>query len=99
MIESLYVFAAAVLGDRGSIGYQGINNTNAATTNLLNTIFLWAGILAVLALIVAAFVYVLSQGDSARVAQAKTAIIGAIVGLVIVIMSAGILNFVVDSIG
>lgn len=89
-------FAGAVLGDPGSIGYQGVNDPQASTNSLLNTFFFWAGVAAMAVLVIAAFVYVTSQGDSSKVAQAKNAIIGAVAGVVLVILSAAIFNMVVE---
>lgn len=55
-----------------------------------------AGIIAVIVIIIAGLQYVLSNGDAQKAANARSALIGAAVGLVIITASESILLFVVS---
>ena len=54
-----------------------------------------AGIAAVIVLVIAGFQFVVSGGDAQKVANARGAIIGTIVGLVLVALASSILTFVI----
>ena len=68
----------------------------AKLENGLNKVFLWAGIVAVLMIVIAGFKYVSSAGDPGKVASAKNAILYSVVGLLLVAFSFAIVNFVVS---
>jgi heme/copper-type cytochrome/quinol oxidase subunit 2 len=61
---------------------------------ILNTVYAVAGIVAVVAIIIAGFIYVTSQGSPENVKKAKNAIVYATVGLIIVMMAFSITWFV-----
>lgn len=78
------------------IGAGGtVTNANVFLPNLLSTVYMWAGIVAVLVIVVAGFFYVTSQGDAAQTKRAKDAILGAVIGLIVVIMAFVITQFVI----
>jgi len=58
-------------------------------------VYLLAGIIAVIVIIISGFKYVASGGDSGAVASAKNTLLYAIVGLVVVILAFTITQFVV----
>jgi hypothetical protein len=58
-----------------------------------------AGISAVIMIILSGFRYVTSGGDTQKIASAKNTLIGAIVGLVIIVVARGIIVLVLKSIG
>jgi len=64
-------------------------------TNVLNTAYLWAGVVCVIIIIVAGFYYVISNGNAAHVKRAKDAITGAIVGIVVILLAFTITQFIV----
>lgn len=68
---------------------------NALIANVTNILSLIVGIVAVIMIIVSGFKYVTSGGDSARVSSAKTTIIYAIIGLIIVVLAQIIVRFVI----
>lgn len=70
----------------------------ATLQNVLNIFFSIAGAIAVLAVVIAGFRYVISHGDSRLIEQSKNQILYAVVGLVVIIMAAAIVNFVLKSI-
>jgi len=88
-----------------SVGCDGVSNKNPLTGpgGMLHKITLIvaviAGIAAVIVLVIAGFQFVVSGGDSQKVANARGAIIGTIVGLVLIALAASILTFVIGHIG
>jgi len=65
--------------------------------NVLDTVYLWVGILAVLFIIVGGINYTVSQGDPGEVAKAKNTILYAIVGLIITLLAFSITQFVLNA--
>lgn len=72
----------------------------SASTDVINTIlsivFAITGALSLLTITISGFRFVISRGDSQRVAQARGAIIYAIVGLIIAISGMAIETFVIN---
>lgn len=66
------------------------------TTIILATI---GGIAAVIIIIIAGLGMVVSDGDASRVAGARRAIIGALVGVLLIAVAASIVTFVVSKVG
>lgn len=64
-------------------------------TNVISSLLFIAGTIAVIMIIVGGIRYITSDGDAAKASQAKNTIIYAIIGLVITVMSYGIVAFVV----
>lgn len=62
--------------------------------SILNIVFMLAGLLAVIFIIVGGIKYMLSGGDSAGIKSAKETITYAIVGLVISLLAFGIVNYI-----
>ena len=65
--------------------------------NVLNTVYFWIGILAVVFIIIGGYNYTMSQGDPGKVAKAKSTILYAIIGLVIALMAFAITSFVLSA--
>ena len=93
-------------GDRNSAAYKSIcgdakgeAEAEATVSSVLNTVFLWTGIIAVIVIIVGGVFYMTSQGDPGKVARAKNAILYAVIGLLVVLLSFAIVNFVLTNIG
>lgn len=68
-------------------------------TQITNTILYIIGIVSVVMLIFGGFRYVVSGGDSKKVADAKNTILYAIIGLIISLLAYAIVNFVINTIG
>jgi len=82
--------------DPGSIGLTNpATDPNKVVTGILNTVYVWAGILAVIIIVIAGYYYVTSSGDQAGLRRAKQAIIGACVGLIVILMAFVITQFIV----
>jgi glucan phosphoethanolaminetransferase (alkaline phosphatase superfamily) len=76
-------------------------DTNLVTDiikSIINIILVFAGILAVLMIVIGGIRYITSDGDSSRASQAKNTILYAIIGLIVAILSYAIVNFVLTNI-
>lgn len=62
---------------------------------IMNTVYFWAGTVAVLVIIIAGFYFITSRGDSSKVQVAKNAILGAVIGLIIILLAFIITQFVI----
>jgi len=74
---------------------SGPNGVLKKITIIVATI---AGIAAVIIIIISGLRFVMAGGDSQKIASARSAIIGALIGLVIIVLSASIITFVVSKI-
>jgi hypothetical protein len=83
---------AAVGGSCGG-GSGAVNNVIRQVVNILSSI---VGVVAVIMIIWGGFKYVTSGGDSANVSGAKSTILYAIVGLIVVALAQAIVRFVLD---
>lgn len=91
-------------GTAGENARSGVSNVNpGANTDLLsmiqtilNVVFGVIGIVAVIMIVIGGVHYTISQGDSAKIQKAKNTIMYGIIGLVIVLLSFAIVNFVLN---
>lgn len=65
---------------------------------ILMTVYFWAGIVAVLAIIIGGIRYVTSNGDASGVKSAKDTVLYAVIGLIVVIMAAAITSFIIGNV-
>ena len=74
--------------------------SDATTTikNILNTVYLYVGIISTIVIIIGSVFYITAQGDAAKLVKAKSTIIAAVIGLVITLMAFAITTFVTDAI-
>ena len=88
-------FAATDKIDPNSIGLVSpTKDANAVLGTVLTTVYAWAGIIAVLVIVIAGYFYTTSNGDASQTKRAKDAILGACVGVIIVLMAFVITQFV-----
>lgn len=73
--------------------------TGNSVQTLLGAVYLLAGIVAVLAIIIGAVRFITAGGDSSQVTSAKNVITYAVIGLVVIIAAAVITNFVISTVG
>lgn len=71
---------------------------NNLLTNVLNAAYAVAGTVVVAMIIYAGITMATSAGDAAKVKKAKSMLIGAVVGLIIVLLAAAITNFVISAV-
>ena len=79
------------------LGLSGAPTTLGASQvgAILDTVYFVAGIVAVVAMVIAGVRYTTSNGDSNQIQSAKNTMFYAIIGLVIIIMAAAITQFVI----
>jgi hypothetical protein len=95
MKTMLFYLLAAGKIDPNQIGLKNpVKNADSALANILTTVYTWAGIIAILVIIIAGIMYSVSQGEQAKITRAKDMIVGAVVGLVVIIMAFVITQFV-----
>lgn len=78
---------------------EGTDTVNGVITTIIDIFSVVVGVVAVIMIIVAGFKYITSGGDSSKVSSAKTTLIYALVGLVIVALAQFIANFVLTNVG
>lgn len=74
-----------------------VTSFDAFRDSIVNTLFLIAGAIAVIMILLGAFRYVTANGNAATITKAKQTIVGAVIGLVVTILAFGIVNFVIGS--
>ena len=65
--------------------------------NILDTIYAWIGIIAVIVIVIGGIQYMVSAGDAQKIKTAKSAITYAIIGLIVTLMAFAITNFVIGT--
>lgn len=106
-MSGLYIFFTKLAGlfDGSDVNLpnkdlpEDSSGISAVFNNALSVIFAIMGVICVLIITIAGIQYVLSGGDSQKVAKAKNTIIYALIGLVIAISAFIIVNFVLDRSG
>ena len=73
-----------------------LTGANGVITKATKIISFIAGVAAVIMLLVAGFMFVLSDGDAGKIASARQSLIYAVVGLIIVAVAQGIVVFVLN---
>lgn len=86
--------AALVTGSEIGITPPGGGDESGLIKNVLFPVYFWAGTIAVIIIVVAGFMYTTSGGDPAKLTRAKNAILGAVIGLVVVLTAFGITSIV-----
>jgi hypothetical protein len=85
--------SAACQDKNATDSITGPNGVIVRVTNIVATI---AGVAAVLVIVIYGIMIVISYGDSGKVTQARNAIIGAAVGLVVIALARTIVVFIVN---
>ena len=66
-------------------------------SNVLDTVYLWVGIIAVIFIIIGGINYTMSQGDPGKVKKAKDTILYAVIGLIVSLLAFAITAFVLNA--
>lgn len=90
-------FLHAALFNASDLGIPTGANSSSLTA-VLSIVYTAAGIIAVIVIIIAGFLYTLSLGDPAKTKRAKDAILYAVIGLVIIIFAFVITRFVIGGV-
>ena len=97
-MKSIMLWLAAAKLDAGKLGIDEVP-ADDSIAGVLDVVYLWAGMIAVLVIVIAGFIFVLSRGDAQQVTRARNAIIAAAAGLVIVLAAFVITHYVIGNIG
>ena len=102
MNSLLSLFSQITINPEADLNLDGVNADQQLTgndvTGVLTQVYIAAGIVAVIIIIVGGIRYTTSNGDAAKVKSAKNTILYAVAGLVVIISAAAITNFVVQNI-
>lgn len=85
------------IGESGtdcSAGEKGVNHIFKAIVDILSLI---VGVVSIISIIAGGFKYITSGGESAKVGNAKSTIMYAVVGLVVVVLAQVIVRFVITT--
>lgn len=67
--------------------------------SILETVFFWASVAAVIVIIIGGIFYMTSEGNETKVVRAKNAILYAVIGLIISLSAFAIVHFVLAKMG
>lgn len=95
MSPELFIYFAAGLDISNLPGAGGPDPGNSELQNIVNIVLVICGALAVLTVVIAGFRLITSRGNPSETAQARNAIIYALIGLIVLIFAFSIVNFVV----
>lgn len=84
--------------DQGEIGYSGLASGDEALSSVLTLVYTWAGIIAVLIIVIAGLFFVTARGDATQMKRSKDAIRGAVIGLIVVMVAFVITRFVIGGV-
>jgi hypothetical protein len=71
-----------------------VKDANGALSSILTTVYGVAGVVCVIIIVIAGFTYVTSSGDPSTVKRAREAIIGAVTGIIVIMLAFVITGFV-----
>ena len=95
MIQYYFLqFAALLSADKVGIPTPA-SDQKTLVQNILFPTYFWASVIAVIVIIAAGFFYVTSNGNPQQVTRAKNAILGAVVGFIVVLLAFAITSIVV----
>lgn len=89
--------ALAQMGVEVLDSYEGSQQKDlpGAIMSVINYVLIFVGVLALAYLVYGGFLYITAGGDSGQVDKAKSSIINAIIGIVVIGLAAAVVNFVI----
>ncbi len=94
MIRISSLFANTHLINPTEIGFDVPKDADTAFLGILNIVYAWAGIIAVLIIVIAGYIFLTARGDPTQIKRGKDAIRGAVIGLVVVMLAFVITQFI-----
>ena len=91
------ILFAAILAP-SDIGIPVVEANNSTLQNILGYVFVLAGAVSVLMVVIGGIRYIISIGDPQRISSAKNTILYALVGLVISLLAFVLVKFIFDAI-
>jgi hypothetical protein len=76
------------------IGINRVTDPNQAVSDILNLAYMVAGITCVIVIVIAGFMFTTASGDAALIKKAREMVIGAVIGLVVILLAFVITGFI-----
>lgn len=76
------------------IGIPRVTDADQAASDILNLVYLVAGITCVIVIVIAGFMFTTASGDASLIKKAREMVIGAVIGLVVILLAFVITGFV-----
>lgn len=76
------------------IGIPRVTDADQAASDILNLVYLVAGITCVVVIVIAGFMFTTASGDASLIKKAREMVIGAVIGLVVILLAFVITGFV-----
>lgn len=77
----------------GDIGIDPVTDAESALGGVLATAYVAAGVVCVVIIVIAGYTFVTSSGDPSTTKRAREALIGAVIGIIVILMAFTITNF------
>lgn len=91
-------FAEAIIkANEVGLSNNQVSNADSAVGGIMNTVYMVAGMVAVIGIIIGGYLYVISRGDQSRIVKAKNAIMYSLIGLVVVMMAFAITQVLIKA--
>ena len=75
-----------------------ISGSNGLLLKITKIVAFIGGVAAVIMIIVGALRYITSNGDSNAIASAKNTVIGAVIGLIVIVLAASLITYVIEKV-
>lgn len=87
------------VGDTNDAGNGADDNLTGDITGIINAVIGIIGVVALITIILGGVQYMTANGDASKIKKAKEIILYGVIGLIIVILSAAIVNFIIAKAG
>lgn len=91
----MFRFVAEAIVDASDAGIPMVTADQGTLSGMFNAALTILGVVAIVFLIMGSISYMTSAGDQQKVSKAKGAILYSVIGLIVIILSFGIVNFVI----
>lgn len=94
--QSLFpdLFGGGLRNDSCEVEITKLSDALILVSNVISILMLVAGFVAIAFIIIGGFTYITSSGDPSGIKKAKETIVNAVVGLVIAMVSFGVVKFI-----
>ena len=82
--------------DGRSVDVPQVLANQSTLEGILSVAYFWAGAVAVIVIVIAGFFYVTANGNAQQIERAKNAILGGVIGLVVIMVAFVITQLVIN---
>ena len=97
IVMTASIISGAISGIVSSAAGMGSSSGKEFFGHIFERVFFWSGVIAVIMIVYGGIQYITSAGNPSGLTKAKTTIIYSVVGLLVVIMAAAIVNVVLGA--